>query len=349
MTADRDPGSRTALDGAGVLVTGGQGFVGGWLVERLLEAGARVVVPERAPRELSHFRAAGLGDRCRTAPLDLGDAEELLGTLDAHEVELIFHLAGRTHPTGSLPASALVETNLVISATVLEACRLADERGAPIRAVLASSSLAYGRPGAVPVDESAALRPLRPYAASKASIDMIARSYATTFGLRVAVTRLANVYGGGDPNAARLIPGAAAAIAAGERPVIRSDGTPEREYLFVRDAAEAYLAVAESLRDPTRAGRAWNVGTGRPVSVLELVRRLIAVSGRDLEPYVREAPPAGGEVDRLCLDSGAIREELGWAPAWDLDRGLDETWRWYEGQLAGGPEDGQRVAAEATD
>ena len=119
-----------------------------------------------------------------------------------------------------------------------------------------------------------------PYDVSKAATDMIARSYAATYDMPVAVTRLANVYGPGDVNWARVIPDTARALVRGERPVIRSDGTPERDYLYVEDAADAYLAVADSLDDPAYHGRAWNAGSGKPLSVLEVV----TPPDRDLRP-----------------------------------------------------------------
>ena len=164
---------------------------------------------------------------------------------------------------------------------------------------------------------------------SKAATDLIARSYATTFEMPVAVTRLANVYGPGDVNWARVIPDTARALVRGERPVIRSDGTPERDYIYVEDAAEVYLAVADSLDDPAHHGRAWNAGSGEPRSVLDVVERLIRISGRDVEPDIQGSGVPHGEIDRQYLDSTAIRTELGWEPKWDLDSGLRAALEWY--------------------
>jgi CDP-glucose 4,6-dehydratase len=149
----------------------------------------------------------------------------------------------------------------------------------------------------------------------------------------VAVTRLANVYGPGDLNWSRLVPDTARALARGEAPVIRSDGTSERDYVYVEDAVDAYLAVAASLERPELRGRAWNAGGEAPVSVLEVVSRLIEISGRDVEPRIRGEGPPHGEIDRQYLDSTAIRKELGWEPRWDLDRGLRAAWDWYAGRF----------------
>jgi CDP-glucose 4,6-dehydratase len=200
------------------------------------------------------------------------------------------------------------------------------------RVVVASSVLAYG--GAEPPwAEDDPLEPAAPYAVSKAASDLIARSYARSFDLPIAVTRMANVYGGGDLEFSRLIPDACHALVAGERPVLRSDGTPVREFVYVEDAVEGYLSVAGSLGDPGQRGRAWNVGGGEAASVRDVVERLIRVSGSDAEPDVRGEPAE--QPDRQELDSSAIRRELGWSPAWDLERGLAATYAWYEAHLGG--------------
>jgi CDP-glucose 4,6-dehydratase len=213
---------------------------------------------------------------------------------------------------------------------LLEAVREHDPR---TRVVVASSDKAYGAHDELPYREDFALQPMYPYDVSKAATDMIARSYAVTYEMPVAVTRLANVYGPGDVNWARVIPETARALVRGERPLIRSDGTPERDYIYVEDAAEAYLAVADSLEDPAFHGRAWNAGSGQPLSVLEVVGRLIQISGSSLEPDIQGSGVPHGEIDRQYLDPTAIRTELGWEPKWDLDRGLRAAWEWYERTL----------------
>jgi CDP-glucose 4,6-dehydratase len=145
----------------------------------------------------------------------------------------------------------------------------------------------------------------------------------------VAVTRLANIYGGGDANVSRIVPDTIASLRDGKQPVIRSDGSPERDYLYIEDAVDAYLAIAESLDDRANWGRAWNAGTGQPVAVRDLVAKLIEVSGKSLEPDIQGEGTPPGEIDRQFLASDAIRAELGWQPRWSLDDGLAATWRWY--------------------
>jgi CDP-glucose 4,6-dehydratase len=320
-------------EGATILVTGAQGFIGSWVAERLLDEGARVVVPRRDVDPEERFVSEGIEARCVGALADVVDYESILRLLNEHEVTAVFHLAAQAI-VGTANRSPLStwEANVRGSYVVLEACRV---QGGIERIVVASSDKAYGDHDELPYREDFALRPRYPYDVSKAATDMIARSYATTYDMPVAVSRLANVYGPGDLGWSRIVPDTARALVAGRRPVIRSDGTPERDYLYVEDAVSAYLAIAASLDRPELRGRAWNVGHGTPVAVRELVERMTAVAGLDLEPEVRGEGTPHGEIDRQYLDSSAIREELGWAPEWELDRGLEAAYRWYERRLRG--------------
>jgi CDP-glucose 4,6-dehydratase len=322
-------------DDVPVLVTGAQGFIASWVAERLLEEGARVVVPRRDVPALSRFRLEGLERRCEVVQADLLDYESLLRILNEHEIRVVFHLAAQTIVgTANRSPLSTFETNIRGTYHLLEACRAIGVVGDPIeRIVVASSDKAYGDQEELPYSEASPLVPSYPYDVSKAAADMVARSYAATYDLPVAVTRLANVYGGGDMNFSRIVPDTVRSLLKGGRPVIRSDGTPERDYIYVKDAAEAYLAIADSLERPELRGRAWNAGAGQPVAVIDIVRRLIAASGRDVEPDVRGEGTPHGEIDRQYLDSTAIRDELGWSPRWDLDAGLAEAYAWYERHL----------------
>jgi CDP-glucose 4,6-dehydratase len=316
-----------------VLVTGAQGFVGSWLAERLLDEGARVVTLLRDVEPDARFNTDGIAERCVQVRADLTDYEAMTRALNEHGITAVFHLAAQTIVgTANRSPLSTFETNIRGTYTLLEACRgIGVVADAIERIVVASSDKAYGRHEQLPYKEDFPLQALYPYDVSKAATDMLARSYAVTYGMPVAVTRLANVYGGGDPNASRIVPDTIAALKDGKQPVIRSDGSPERDYLYVEDAVEAYLAIAESLDERANWGRAWNAGTGEPVSVSALVERLIAVSGADVEPDVQGEGTPHGEIDRQFLDSSAIKSELGWQPSWDLERGLAATWDWYSG------------------
>ncbi|HYI98179.1 MAG TPA: SDR family NAD(P)-dependent oxidoreductase [Thermoleophilaceae bacterium] len=316
-----------------VLVTGAQGFIGSWLAERLLDDGARVVVLRRDAEPEARFRTEGVEDRCVVALADVQDYAALVRVLNEHDVDSVFHLAAQTIVgTANRSPLSTFEANVRGTYLLLEACRAVG--GAIGRIVVASSDKAYGSHDALPYREDFPLQPTFPYDVSKACTDMIARSFAATYGLPIAVTRLANVYGGGDLNWSRLIPDSCRSLIAGEPPVLRSDGSPQRDYLHVDDAVDAYLAIAASLDRAELRGRAWNAGWGAPVSAREVVDRLIAVSGRDVEPDVRGTGTPHGEIDRQYLDSSAIRAELGWEPRVALDDGLRRTFDWYAHRLA---------------
>jgi CDP-glucose 4,6-dehydratase len=247
--------------------------------------------------------------------------------LNEHEVDEVFHLAAQTIVgTANRSPLATWEANVRGTYSLLEACR---GLGTVKRVVVASSDKAYGDHDELPYREDFALQPRYPYDVSKACTDLIARSYANTYDLPVAVTRLANLYGPGDLNWSRIIPDSARALARGERPVIRSDGTPERDYLYVEDAVDAYLAIGASLDDPAHRGRAWNAGWGKPIPVIDVVRTLISVSGSDAEPDVQGEGTPHGEIDRQYLDSTKIRTQFGWEPRVDLREGLSRTIEWY--------------------
>ena len=275
----------------------------------------------------SFFRSAGVEERCTVALADLTDLDALVRVLNEHEVGEVIHLGAQTI-VGTANRSPLGtwDANVRGTYTLLEACRTL---GTVDRVVVASTDKAYGSHDELPYREDFALQPRYPYDVSKACADLIARSYAHTYGLRVAVTRLANVYGPGDLNWSRIVPDTARTLARGERPVLRSDGTAERDYLYVEDAVDAYIAVLASLDRPELSGRAWNAGWGRPVPVLEMVRTLIKLSDHDVEPDIRGEGTPAGEISRQYLDSTAIREELGWKPRWELEEGLRAAWQWY--------------------
>jgi len=318
--------------GRTALVTGAQGFIGSWLTRRLLDEGARVVALRRDAPALSRFAIDELEKRCDVVQGDLSDYESLLRIINEHDVSMVFHLAAQTIVgTANRSPLSTFETNVKGTYTLLEACRATGVVGEPVKAiVVASSDKAYGEHEQLPYKEDFPLQPRYPYDVSKACTDLIARSYAHTFGLPVAVTRLANVYGGGDFNFSRIVPDTVRALIRGERPVIRSDGTPERDYLYAGDAVSAYLAVADSLDEERFRGRAWNAGNGQPIAVKDVVARVMAAAGKDgVEPDIQGKDKPAGEIDRQWLDSSAIRSELGWEPKYDLDRGLAETYSWY--------------------
>ena len=310
------------------LVTGARGFAGAWLARALLGRGERVVSldKDRDGRPFSTLSLLELESEVVDVPGDLGDGDTLRSLLREHGIRSVFHLAAETI-VGNVQASPVrgFETNVRGTWTLLDACL---DEGVE-RVVVASSDKAYGAHDELPYREEFALQAKAPYEASKAAADIIARSYWPSYGLPVAVTRFANIYGGGDLNFSRLIPEAVCAALDGRPPVLRSDGTPERDFLYVEDAAAAYLAIADALdRDDVR-GEAFNAGGGRPYAVGEVVGMIARLAGTGVEPDIRGSGNPEGEIDRQYVDATKLGETCGWRPAVDLEEGLRRTIEWY--------------------
>jgi CDP-glucose 4,6-dehydratase len=310
------------------MVTGGRGFVGAWLAKALLERGESVVSFDR--RRLTEKPSAvgmlGIEGELVQVEADLTDADVVSRVLAEHRVETVFHLAAQPI-VGTVQASptAGFESNVRGTWTMLQAAR---EHGVE-RLVFASSDKAYGAHAELPYREDFALQATAPYEASKAAADLIARSYWHSYGLPVAVTRFANIYGGGDLNFSRLIPEAVSAAIQGRAPVLRSDGSPERDFLYVEDAAAAYLAIADNLDREDVRGEAFNAGGGSAHSVGEVVALIARLAGTGVEPEIRGEGNPEGEIDRQYVDPTKLRETLGWTPSVGLEDGLQRTIDWY--------------------
>jgi CDP-glucose 4,6-dehydratase len=314
------------------LVSGAHGFVGSHLARALLERGEGVRVLDRpAPRiadvggeRLSGLDLLGVRGEVELVEADLRDAEAVSAAVVG--VDSVFHLAAQTI-VGVARESPLAtfEVNVRGAWNVFEACRTHEVQ----RVVFASSDKAYGSSPELPYREDFPLRAAYPYDASKAAADTIARSYANAYGLPLAVTRFANVYGGGDLNFSRLIPETVVAVLDGRAPAIRSDGSPERDFLHVDDAVSAYLAISAALDEGTAAGEAFNAGGERPHPVREVVEAVCAAAGAEVAPDFRGAGNPDGEIDRQFVDSTKLRELTGWRPRVGLEDGLRRTLEWY--------------------
>ena len=311
-------------------VTGAYGLLGSWLVKALLERDVRTTVLKRDSVAISALKLEGTEALVNVVHGDVCDGALIERSLGEYEVDSVFHLAAQTivGVANRSPVSTF-EANIRGTWTLLEACR----RTGVSRVVVAASDKAYGAHDELPYREEFALQPLYPYDVSKAATDMIARSYWHTFELPVAVTRLANIYGGGDLNLSRLVPECVLAAIAGRAPVIRSDGTLERDYLYVEDAVDAYLAIWELLGDGRAAGEAFNAGGDRPHSVLEVANLVCRIAGTGVEPDVRGTGALRGEIDRQWVDSTKLRSMSGWEPRASLEVGLSRTVDWYRDHL----------------
>jgi CDP-glucose 4,6-dehydratase len=291
------------LNRSSVLVTGAYGLLGSWLVRALLDAGAAVTVLKRDEPALSSLSLMGLEARTTVVHGDICTDGLVARALAEYEIDSVFHLAAQTIvPTANRAPVSTFETNIRGTWQVLEACRTAGVQ----RVLVASSDKAYGSHAELPYREDFPLTPVFPYDVSKAATDLLARSYWHTWGLPVAVTRFANLFGGGDFNPSRLVPEAVRAALAGRAPVVRSDGSPERDFLYVEDAAAAYLLIWEALgRGSEAAGEAFNAGGGRPHRVIDVVKLICSLAGTGVEPDVRGAgtPPGSGSTTASCTRS----------------------------------------------
>ena len=253
--------------------------------------------------------------------------ERILGE---HEIATVFHLAAQTQ-VGVANANAVstFEANITGTWSLLEAVRRSP---GVAQVVTASSDKAYGAQAVLPYTEDMPLVAVHPYDVSKACADLLATSYHRTWGVPVAITRCGNFFGPGDRNWERLVPGTIRSVLQGVPPIVRSDGTLVRDYLYVVEGALAYLRLAEALAaEPSLAGRAFNFSTETPLTVLDLVARIQAATGTRLEPDIR----GGGthEIPAQHLSAARARAELGWAPTRTVDEALGETVAWYRAEL----------------
>lgn len=308
------------------LVTGATGLVGSWVVRRLLDLEADVVclirdwVPES---ELVQADLIGQTNLVRGDVLDQAVLERVLGE---YEVDTVIHLAAQTivGVANRNPISTF-ESNIAGTWRLLEACR----RSPLVRQiVLASSDKAYGDQETLPYTEATALSGQHPYDVSKACADLIAQSYAATYATPVVITRCGNFFGGGDLNWSRIVPGTIRSVLRGQPPVIRSDGASLRDYFYVEDGAAAYLLLAERLAlDPSMRGQAFNFSNETPVTVIDLVDRILRIMGSRFTPEIRNDAP--NEIPEQFLDAAKARTMLGWRPVFTLDAGLRRTIEWY--------------------
>ena len=309
-----------------VLVTGATGLVGSWLTRRLREAGADVVCLVRDWVPQSELVRSRVLERVKVVRGDVCDRGALERALGEYEIDTVFHLAAQTIVgiANRNPVSTF-ESNVQGTWNLLEACR----RSPCVQSIVAASSdKAYGEQDQLPYSEDAPLAGRHPYDVSKSCADLIAHTYAQTYGLPVAITRCGNFFGGGDLNWNRIVPGTIRSVLRGEPPAIRSDGEFVRDYFYVEDGAAAYMLLAEELhgRRDLR-GLAFNFSNETQVTVLELVDRILRAMESDLAPQVLNQ--ASHEIRRQYLSAERARRMLKWSPLFTLEEGLGRTISWY--------------------
>ncbi len=327
--------SPMSLHDSNVLVTGATGVVGSRLVNRLLDLKANVICFIRDHDPASALWYAGDYERVSVVNGRLENFEHVKAAIIERDIDTIFHLGaqaivrcGHQDPHGTF------ETNIRGTYNILETCRLYGD--AVRKIVIASSDKAYGECEALPYVEDTPLHARNPYDVSKCCADLISQSFAATYGLPIAIARCGNIFGPGDLHWSRLVPGTMRSLLRGERPVIRSDGSLIRDYLFVDDAVEAYIALGnwlEGVESKHDAQRAFNFSSNQPMSVMQMLNLIQNISGRrDLDPIVQNQ--AKGEISAQHLDSTRARQILRWSEQTDLKAALRSTYEWYSDYLS---------------
>ncbi len=317
-----------------VLVTGASGLLGGWLCRTLVERGIEVIGTDRVKR-----RGAVVNDLVDSIDFIQGDLEDydfVVRILNESQAQFILHMAAQAivGVANRNPLSTF-RSNIEATWNILEAVRLLRRDTLVSGLIVASSDKAYGDQEDLPYTEESPMQGRFPYDVSKSCADLITRSYYHSFGIPVCITRCANLFGGGDLNWSRIVPGTIRSLLRGERPIIRSDGTPIRDYLYVKDAAEAILILCKRMiEDRSLHGEAFNLSIEEPLSVAEMVSRIARLLRREeLEPIIENS--ACLEIQKQYLSSRKFRDLTGWEPVYRLNRGLEETIKWYRDFLPG--------------
>lgn len=310
-----------------VFVTGATGLLGSSMVEKLVSQGAIVTCLIRDWVFGSKLLNSTYLQRCNVVNGELIDYELVLRAINEYEIDTVFHLGAQTIVgTASRSPLSTFEANIKGTWTLLEACRQCASKVE--RVLVASSDKAYGSHDNLPYTEETPLVGRFPYDVSKSCTDLISMSYYHTYQLPVAVTRCGNLFGAGDLNFNRLIPGTIKSVLEGESPIIRSDGQFIRDYFYVADAVDAYLCLAEALPSAAFNGQDFNFGTETPMSVVDLVAKILSVMGReDLQPIIKNE--ASHEIREQYLDCTKARTMLNWKPERSFEEGLNETIAWY--------------------
>ena len=313
-----------------VLVTGATGIVGSWLVRELLAQGANVAALVRDADPQSELLRSGDIQRCTVFNGVVEDFWTLERAISLHEAEYVFHLAAQTIVgVAQRNPFTTFEANVRGTYNLLEACRI---HASIVRGVVvASSDKAYGEVDALPYVETMPLQGRQPYEVSKSCTDLIASSYCHSYGVPVTIARCGNIYGGGDLNWSRIVPGTIRSLLRRERPIIRSDGASRRDYIYVKDVVSAYMLLGERSGDVGVRGEAFNFSDESPLTVMEIVNAIRRLMGSDLGPDVRNT--ARGEIRNQYLSAAKARGTLDWRVTFDRDDALRETIAWYRGLL----------------
>lgn len=316
-----------------VLVTGATGMVGAWVTRWLVDAGAYTVALISDTDPQSELIRSGYINRIAVMNGRLENYDDVERAINNQEIDSIIHL-GAQPIVGAADRSPrhTFESNIQGTWNLLDAARVLD--GLVKRIVVASSDKAYGTQPVLPYTENMSMNGDHPYEVSKSCTDLISTTYARTYGLPVTIARCGNIYGGGDLNWNRIVPGTFRSILRGEQPVLRSDGTFVRDYLHVDDIVSAYLLLGERSHEVELAGQGFNFSDESPLTVMEIYKAICAAAGKpDLEPKILNV--AVGEIKDQYLDSTKAHTVLGWHAGISLQEGLSRSFDWYRNLLGG--------------
>ena len=320
-------GSATYWSDKRVLVTGASGMVGSWLTQWLVESGAHTVAFIADTDPQSELVRSGTINKVSVVNGRLENYDDIERAINNHEVDSIFHLGAQPIVGAADRAPRhTFESNIQGTWNLLDACRVLS----PLvkRIVVASSDKAYGTQPVLPYTEDMSMNGDHPYEVSKSCTDLISTTYARTYGTPVTIARCGNIYGGGDLNWNRIVPGTFRSLLRGEQPVLRSDGTFVRDYLHVDDIVSAYLTLGEQTDNPAFAGQGFNFSDEAPLTVLAIYKAICEAAGRkDTEPQILNA--ASSEIKDQFLDSTKAHNVLGWRASVTLEDGLKKSFDWY--------------------
>ena len=312
--------------GKNVFITGCTGLLGSWLTKALVERGANVtgLIRDLVPK--SNLNWSGFNKKITIIRGELEDYFLLERALNEYEIDSVFHLGAQTIVTiaNRNPISTF-ETNIKGTWNLLEACRRSPKIQ---KIVFASSDKAYGAQEKLPYNETNPLEGSHPYDVSKSCADLLCRSYYETYHLPVCITRCGNFYGGGDLNFNRIVPGTIRSVLNKEQPIIRSNGKMIRDYFYIEDGVEAYLTLAEKMDEDNIHGQAFNFSNEEPLTVLEIVDKILAVMDCELEPIILNK--SSNEIESQFLSANKARKILKWKPRYTMENGLKKSIDWYK-------------------
>lgn len=309
-----------------VLVTGHEGFLGSNLTHRLVAEGARVVGLDIVKDKRHSLLDAADRRKFKGVKGSVANFRLVDGLIRDHAIEVVFHLAAEAIVSRAQKAPLQVfRSNITGTWNVLEACRT---RPGVKAVVVASSDKAYGSSPVLPYAESTPLKGQHPYDVSKSCADLIATTYAKSYGLPVTVVRSGNIYGPGDFNFSRIVPDCVRCAVLGRTFLIRSDGKFTRDYVYVEDIVGAYLLLAEKMAGGKLGGQAFNFGNEKPMTAIEVVQKVFRIMARP-ERY-KVLNKATLEIEHQYLDAAKARKTLGWKPAETIETGMRKTVLWYQ-------------------